>query len=123
QILLGFGEKDIGEGCADLVNTGRTSRLEPLPTVLKHLQAGSGFDTGHQLPSPDAVVHGASPRNNTSRHSYTAQEFNAWYWRASVDMIRANFNPNGYLNKFNPDAAIYTTVDSSDLVYSTAPMC
>ncbi|NUQ35814.1 MAG: hypothetical protein HUU29_12840 [Planctomycetaceae bacterium] len=123
QILCGFGRKAGSEECADLVNTGRRGRLEQLPTDFDAMPAGNDNEPMHLLPDPDEVLHGASPRNSSSRHSYTAQEFNAWYWRACVDMIRANFNPNGLLSKFNPDAANYSTVDVTDLCYSTAPAC
>ena len=35
-------------------------------------------------------------------------------------VLKANFNPNCLLNKFNPDSHIYKPVDKSDLaVYST----
>ncbi len=40
--------------------------------------------------------------------------------QAKRDLLKANFNPNSGLNKFNPDRSCWKTVDKSDLlVYST----
>ncbi len=40
--------------------------------------------------------------------------------QAKRDLIKANFNPNSNLNKFNPDRSVWRTVDKSDLMaYST----
>ncbi|NUQ34353.1 MAG: hypothetical protein HUU29_05375 [Planctomycetaceae bacterium] len=122
QILLGFN-KGISENVADLVNTQRTSRMEQLATTLANYPCGSGTGDRSLLPDPRILRHPAGSANQSADHSYSAQEFDAWYWRASVDMIRAALNPNGYLNKFNPDAPYYTTVDSTDLRYATAPIC
>ncbi len=119
QILSGF-QAGVSENSADLVNTGRSNRLGSLPRSLAHMPAGKGQSL---LPDPGAVDHPVSGKNQSSQHSYSAQEFDAWYWRACVDMIRANFNPNGYLNKTNPDSAYYTSVDTTDLKYATAPLC
>src|SRR5690606_21067997 len=75
------------------------------------------------FPDPNSVQHPAGGKTDISNRAYSNEAFNAWYWRSCVDMIRANFNPNGYFNKMNPDAAMYTTVDVTDLSYQTAPMC
>jgi len=40
--------------------------------------------------------------------------------QAKRDILKANFNPNSDLNKFNPNVSLWRTVDKSDLtVYST----
>ncbi len=40
--------------------------------------------------------------------------------QAKRDLLKANFNPNSDLNKFNPNASLWRSVDKSDLlVYST----
>jgi hypothetical protein len=41
---------------------------------------------------------------------------NAWYFDMMRDTLKANFNPNARLNKFNPNLPAYVTVDKANLV-------
>ncbi len=52
---------------------------------------------------PDALISGSAELRQSKR-----------------DLLKANFNPNSRLNKFCPNASLWTSVDKSDLlVYST----
>lgn len=122
RILLGFGDNtDNMKNSADLVRAGRGSIGENVN--LGEMPKGDGSGESHLLPDPAGVRHPVSGNNDSAKHSYTPAEFDAWYWRACVDMIRCNFNPNGYYNKSNPEAAAYTVVDSTDMRVQTNPMC
>jgi len=122
NILLGFqGDTSGIKDTADLVranrgNVGETVNLADMPK-------GSGRNDRHLLPDPSSLRHPLAGVNDSAKHSYTPAEFDAWYWRACVDMIRCNFNPNGYYNKSNPEAAAYTVVDSTDMRVQSVPMC
>jgi len=43
---------------------------------------------------------------------------NAWYYEAAKSMIKANFNPNTRLGRYNPNVPAYVPVDKSDLVWA-----
>jgi|GEM_PF-4402630 len=119
QLLSGFGNSAPSRNSADLVATDRANRQRELDSTLQRAPWGSAG----LLPDPRELQHPAAGTVSSANTSYTTAEFNAWYWRACVDMVRSALNPNGYLNKFNPDSAYYTTVDSTDLKYNTAPLC
>ncbi len=120
-ILLGFaGGSQNATETPDLVNATRGSIGQQIS--VGNMPKGNGSGERHLLPDPAELRHPATLAHDTN-HSYNAAEFQAWYWRACVDMIRSNFNPNGYYNKQNPDAPIYTVVDSTDMRYQTSPLC
>ncbi len=63
-----------------------------------------------------------------------AQEGNPFLWpaafperyvhaQAKLDVLKANFNPNLHLNELNPDAALWTWVDKTDLVVASTEFC
>ncbi len=43
--------------------------------------------------------------------------------QARIDLLKANFNPNLHLNEANPDEALYTLVDKTDLVVGSSEFC
>ncbi len=43
---------------------------------------------------------------------------NAWYYELVKGVLKANFNPNTRINRYNPNAAVYVPVDKSDLVWA-----
>ncbi|MCA8940010.1 MAG: hypothetical protein KDB07_09385, partial [Planctomycetes bacterium] len=125
QILLGFNALAGSDGTTggsavpDLINIGRTSHSMPL-------DATTSDGTQRLLPDPDEILtdHPAYRLTGTTTlYSYSKPAFRAWYHRAAVDTLRANFNPDGYYNKRNPDSAMYSLVDVTDLSCQTAPMC
>ena len=45
-------------------------------------------------------------------------DLNAWYYEMIKGVLKANFNPNTRLNRYNPNAPAYNPVDKSDLVWA-----
>ncbi len=43
--------------------------------------------------------------------------------QARMDVLKANFNPNLHLNEVNPDVALFTWVDKTDLVVASTEFC
>ena len=43
---------------------------------------------------------------------------NAWYYDMIKGVLKANFNPNTRINRYNPNAPAYVEVDKSDLVWA-----
>lgn len=43
--------------------------------------------------------------------------------QAMADVLKANFDPNLHLNEINPDAALFTQVDKTDLLVSSTEFC
>ncbi|MBI4606111.1 MAG: hypothetical protein HY721_29445 [Planctomycetes bacterium] len=41
----------------------------------------------------------------------------AWYYDLVKGVLKANFNPNSRINRYNPNSPAYTPVDKSDLVW------
>lgn len=106
--------------------SGRLGTLDPVEIVLDWTQPSDDarhvadllMASGQALDSwpaweafcdaiPDALLTGTTDQRQAKR-----------------DVLKANFNPNANLNKFNPDPSCWKTVDKSDLVaYSTEFSC
>lgn len=45
-------------------------------------------------------------------------DLNAWFYELAKGVLKANFNPNTRLNRYNPNPPAYVPVDKSDLVWA-----
>jgi hypothetical protein len=43
--------------------------------------------------------------------------------QAAADVLKANFNPNLHLNELNPNQALHTYVDKTDLIHASTEFC
>jgi hypothetical protein len=57
-------------------------------------------------------------RNTLRKLALPVHERNAWYFEAIKSVIKANFNPNTRINRYNPNVPAYIPVDKSDLVWA-----
>ncbi|MBN1442473.1 MAG: hypothetical protein JXA90_07170 [Planctomycetes bacterium] len=52
-----------------------------------------------------------------SSRGLPVHDANAWYYEMMKGMLKANFNPNTRINRYNPNPPVYVPVDKSDLVW------
>jgi len=57
-------------------------------------------------------------RQTLRKLALPVHETNAWYFEAVKAVIKANFNPNSRINRYNPNLPAYIPVDKSDLVWA-----
>ena len=63
--------------------------------------------------------HGTGPERQLRRQKNMAyHRQNAFYFDLIKGVIKANFNPNSRLNRYNPNSASWVPVDKSDLVHA-----
>jgi hypothetical protein len=72
------------------------------------------------LPDPANSDHPANPFRSGDA-GMTQQQFRAWYWKSTVDMLRAALAPSNITARFNADYPYHMNVDRMDLVYSSSP--
>jgi len=60
--------------------------------------------------------HDSNERGARRAAGLPASGANAWYYDTARDMLKANFNPNARLNKFNPNGPAFVAVDKSNLL-------
>ena len=75
------------------------------------------IDTGTEG-SGKIFSEGHDPRERSARRAVGLPNSgqDAWYYDTMRDMLKANFNPNARLNKFNPNLPAYVAVDKANLV-------
>ena len=56
-------------------------------------------------------------RQLRSQFAMSVHDQNAWYYELIKGVLKANFNPNTRINRYNPNAPAYVEVDKSDLVW------
>ncbi len=59
--------------------------------------------------------HNTGDRNARLAAGLAVNGANAWYFDMMRDMLKANFNPNSRINKFNPNLPALVTVDKANL--------
>jgi len=74
------------------------------------------------LPDPTNCTHAANPIKSSDA-AMPGGAFRAWYWKSTVDMIRAALNPNNVSARHNPDYPYFQNVDRMDLTLSSSPIC
>jgi len=113
QALLGMkseGRESIRVG--DVVNANRNSIIDP----------GDPVPNQRWLPLAYNCNHPANSLKYTDA-AMSQKAFIAWYWKSTVDMIRAALNPNNVVARYNADYPYHQNVDRMDLVKTTAPVC
>ena len=73
---------------------------------------GSGDGSGSMF----RKGHDSQERGSRREKGLAASGENAWYFDMMRDMLKANFNPNSRINKFNPNRAAFVAVDKANLV-------
>ncbi len=64
-------------------------------------------------------------RNTLRKLGLAVHDSNAWYYELIKGVIKANFNPNTRISRYNPNTPVYLPLDKSDLVWadpSTKPV-
>jgi hypothetical protein len=62
--------------------------------------------------------HNGSVRSLRQQLGLGFHQLNAWYFELIKGVIKANFNPNSRINRYNPNTPVYIPVDKSDLVWA-----
>ena len=63
--------------------------------------------------------HGLGPVRSARRQKgLSFHEINAWYFDLIKGVVKANFNPNTRINRYNPNVPAYVPVDKADLVWA-----
>lgn len=57
-------------------------------------------------------------RNTFRKLGLAVHDSNAWYYELIKGVIKANFNPNTRISRYNPNTPVYLPVDKSDLVWA-----
>ena len=57
-------------------------------------------------------------RNTFRKLGLAVHDSNAWYYELVKGVIKANFNPNTRISRYNPNSPVYVPVDKSDLVWA-----
>ncbi|MEE3198409.1 MAG: hypothetical protein VX254_00130 [Planctomycetota bacterium] len=57
-------------------------------------------------------------RNTLRKLGLAVHDSNAWYYELIKGVIKANFNPNTRISRYNPNTPVYLPVDKSDLVWA-----
>lgn len=60
--------------------------------------------------------HSGSERGVRRQAGLAVSGANAWYYDMMRDTLKANFNPNTRINKYNPNGPAYVAVDKANLV-------
>lgn len=113
RLLLGMPTERGNVGVPDVVGAARGSLTGTDIT---------GVFPRDLLPDPANCNHAANPlRSGDAAMNQGA--FRAWYWKSTVDMIRAALNPNNVSARWNPDYPYFQNVDRMDLTLTSAPIC
>ncbi|MBE7491334.1 MAG: hypothetical protein HS108_06200 [Planctomycetes bacterium] len=113
RVLLGMPGERTNVGVPDVVGAQRGSL--------------TGTDVSNVFPRdllPDATNcnHAANPLKSSDA-AMSAAAFRAWYWKSTVDMIRAALNPNNVTARYNADYPYHQNVDRMDLTLTSCPIC
>lgn len=87
-------------------------------------QTSANAPSGFMYPQPQQAKLVAVPPAISSGTTATilpniaaTPDFQAWFYEAVKDMLKANFNPNGRTSAFSPNDVAYLAVDKGNLVY------
>lgn len=84
--------------------------------------AVDGIYPRNLLPDPANANHPANPLT-TSDAAMTGTDFQWWYWKSCVDMIRAALCPSNIITRYNADYPYHMNVDRMDLTRTNGPIC
>jgi hypothetical protein len=93
--------------------------VDPANPVNRSIQ---GSIIGGGAASPIARLWIKGNVQGTTRTIYRSKALpvhdrNAWYYEMMKGILKANFNPNTRINRYNPNAPAFIPVDKSDLVW------
>ena len=80
-----------------------------------HVIGGAGSPIGRLWQK--GTAQGAE-RNTFRKLGLAVHDSNAWYYDLIKGVIKANFNPNTRISRYNPNLSAYVAVDKSDLVWA-----